>query len=125
MSCWRRQGFVPDLGSLMLQAGTAVEDEVQNELMVAAIEEVGQVIAAQGPTPAPTAKSTAKAAPSKGKKDEPKPIQVSVTSALPVLLLKTVAKKNRTISRCKACACMSLPADIDKILHVSGAILVS
>ena len=61
---------------LPMQAGNAIEDEVQNELMVAAIEEVVQAIAAQPAVPAPTGKAAAKPAGGKGKKDEPKPLQV-------------------------------------------------
>lgn len=52
-----------------------VEDEVQNELVVLAIKEVQQAIAAQPAVPPSTAKPAAKPA-AKGKKDEPKPLQV-------------------------------------------------
>ena len=48
---------------------------MQNELVVLAIKEVQQAIAAQPAVPASTTKPAAKPA-AKGKKDEPKPLQV-------------------------------------------------
>ena len=62
-----------------MQAGTVIEDEVQNELMVLAIEEVGQAIGNQPAVPLPTGKAAAKAGGGKAKKDEPKPLQVRHT----------------------------------------------
>lgn len=64
-----------------LQAGELVADEVQNQLMLLAIQDVGRVISSQAAaTPAAPAaaggKPAAKPAGGKPKKDEPKPVQV-------------------------------------------------
>ena len=61
-----------------MQAGNAVPDETQAQLMVLAISDVAQAISAQPPAPAPAAggaKAAAKPA-GKAKKDEPKQLQV-------------------------------------------------
>ena len=65
-----------------MQAGTVIEDEVQNELMVLAIEEVGQAVVSQPAVPVPTGKAAVKAGGGKSKKDEPKPLQVRITCQL-------------------------------------------
>lgn len=62
----------------MVQADGVVSDEVQTQLMVLAISDVAALIAAQPAAVAPpVTKTAAKPAASKGKKDEPKPVQVS------------------------------------------------
>ena len=61
-----------------MQSNGTVSDEVQTQLMVLAIHEVARAIAAQPPAPLSTGVKPAggKPAASKGKKDEPKPVQV-------------------------------------------------
>ena len=65
-----------------MQAGELVADEVQNQLMLLAIQDVGRAIsnqAAATPAAAPAAvggKPSGKPAGGKAKKDEPKPVQV-------------------------------------------------
>ena len=63
-----------------VQAGEPVSDEVQNQLMVLAIEDVARLISAQTPANSAAAaaggKPAAKPAASKAKKDEPKAVQV-------------------------------------------------
>ena len=61
-----------------MQSNGAVSDEVQTQLMVLAIHEVATAIAAQPPAPLSTGGKPAggKPAASKGKKDDPKPVQV-------------------------------------------------
>ncbi|KAL0048541.1 hypothetical protein WJX82_005372 [Trebouxia sp. C0006] len=68
-----------------LQSNGAVSDEVQTQLMVLAIHEVARAIAAQPPALLSTGVKPAggKPAASKGKKDEPKPVQGYVMDGYP------------------------------------------
>ena len=60
-----------------LQAGELVADEVQNQLMLLAIQDVAKDISNQvAAAPADGGKPAAKPAGGKAKKDEPKPVQV-------------------------------------------------
>lgn len=70
---------------MIMQAGEVVADEVQNQLMVLAIHEVGRAISSQTPAmPAAAggAKPAGKPAAGKAKKDEPKPVQVPVLACV-------------------------------------------
>lgn len=63
---------------MLTQAGDVVPDEVQNQLMILAISDVAQTISKQAPPPVPAGGKAAAAKPAtgKGKKDEPKSVQV-------------------------------------------------
>ncbi len=87
-----------------MQSNGAVSDEVQTQLMVLAIHEVARAIAAQPPALLSTGVKPAggKPAASKGKKDEPKPVQVCVlayTLSMPCAVLQY---------RCTCCTCILL-----------------
>lgn len=89
---------------MCLQSNDAVSDEVQTQLMGLAIREVARAIAAQPPAPLSTGVKPAggKPAASKGKKDEPKPVQVCVlayTLTMPCAVLHY---------RCTCCTCIFL-----------------
>ena len=78
----------------MLQAGEMVADEVQNQLMLLAIQDIAKLIANQAaatPAAAPAAagvKPAAKPAGGKARKDEPKPVQVLLTCVVCAVHLK-------------------------------------
>lgn len=91
-----------------VQASSAIEDEVQNELMVLAIAEVQRAIAAQPAVPPPTAKPAAKPAGGKAKKDEPKPLQVRNTCLVHAINLCIAAATQRLLqSVFLICLCMN------------------
>ena len=71
----------------MLQAGEPVADEVQNQLMLLAIQDVARVVATQAAATQAAAaaaggKPAVKPAGGKAKKDEPKPVQVLLCCAV-------------------------------------------
>ena len=72
----------------LLQAGELVADEVQNQLMLLAIQDVAKIVSDQATATlaaAPAAaggKPAAKPAGGKPKKDEPKPVQVLLSCAV-------------------------------------------
>ena len=67
----------------LMQAGELVADEVQNQLMLLAIQDVARIVSTQAAVMSAAAggKPAAKPAGGKAKKDEPKPVQVLLSCA--------------------------------------------